>query len=220
MTTSTGEVGFNRDSNFWLDAAEFETQASAVMMCPVEELHTPDINRLESVLPLYNGDLLDGFYEDWALRERERVRNLYLSTLAQLMLYYKHHHNFDKSLTYGQQILRLDPLREEVHREVIRLYLANGQRVLAARQYETCCQLLTAELGMPPMEETQALYAQIVPEQSSPSASSQLADLPTTLSQALHHLHCTVQQFQEAQKQLRRATELVEQLSRLHYTKP
>lgn len=111
------------------------------------------------VLELYKADLLEGFYDNWALRERERLRTLYLKSL--IYQYYGFHGACESAIAYGQQILDLDPLREEIHREMMRLYLENGQRTLSLRQYEICRSTLAEELGISPMEDTQALYAQI-----------------------------------------------------------
>ena len=88
VTMPTGEVGFNRESDYWLDVAVFEAQAGRVLARPVQVMEAADAVELEHALPLYAGDLLEGFYDDWALREQERLRGLYLNSLAQLMRYY------------------------------------------------------------------------------------------------------------------------------------
>jgi DNA-binding SARP family transcriptional activator len=129
--------------------------------------------------------LLEGFYEDWALRERERLRGLYLDSLTYLMGYYRQHGAFEESLTYGQQILQVDPLREEIHRELMHLYLTNGQRALAVRQYETCCQILGAGLDLRPMAETQALLTQFVSRGGPGRIVSPVVAEPATREQAL-----------------------------------
>ena len=67
------------------------------------------------------------------------------------------------ALRCGQQILTLDPLREDVHRELIRLHLRRGHRALALHQYEQCRAVLDDELGVEPMEETRALCAALLP---------------------------------------------------------
>src|SRR5207249_2495058 len=70
---------------------------------------------------------------------------------------------YNEALAWGQRILEIEPLQEEVHREMIRIYLESGERALALRHYERCCELIEAELGVAPMEETRALYVKIVP---------------------------------------------------------
>ncbi|NJN99190.1 MAG: hypothetical protein HC875_36415, partial [Anaerolineales bacterium] len=108
------EISFNLESNHWLDIAVFEDQVSQVLARPVEAMSLMATQQLEQGLQFYIGDLLEGFYDDWALCERERLRGLYLNGLIRLMRYYQHHHDYEKSLIYGQQILQHDPLREEI----------------------------------------------------------------------------------------------------------
>ena len=54
-------------------------------------------------------ELLEGFYDDWVLRERERLRLLYLRCLRQLMHVYRQQGAFEESLACAQQILACDP---------------------------------------------------------------------------------------------------------------
>jgi DNA-binding SARP family transcriptional activator len=157
-----GEVEFNRASRYWLDVAAFEEPVRRILAAPVETIEERKMQKLRNVMQLYRGELLEGFYDDWALRERERLRTLYLNGLAYLMKYEKYQRNYENGLSYGRQILELDPLREEIHRELMRLYVENQQRPLAIRQYKACCEMLRAELDIEPMQETQALYAQIM----------------------------------------------------------
>ena len=59
---------------------------------------------------------------------------------------------------YARRWLRLDPLREEAHRQLMKLYAGTDQRPAALRQYQECVRILEEELGMPPSEETTAQY--------------------------------------------------------------
>lgn len=157
ISKQPGEVGFNLNNPYWLDVAAFEHQIGAALADPKTELVS-----LEQCLALYTGDLLEGFYEDWAIREREHQRQKYLGALGILMETAFNNGNYAKSLEFASKILAQDPLREEVHRHMMRAYVANGQRALAARQYETCRAILAAELGIEPMQETQALYESLI----------------------------------------------------------
>jgi DNA-binding SARP family transcriptional activator len=164
ISNHPGAVGFNRQSQYWLDAEVFEQEANNLFAYPSQGVNEQHVHNLERVLELYRGDLLEGFYDEWAIRERERMRSLYLRTLTFLVQYYRFQRSFEKALTYGQKILELDPIREDIHRDMMRLYLESGQRALAARQYGICQLTLAKELGVLPMEETRMLYAQIFPE--------------------------------------------------------
>jgi DNA-binding SARP family transcriptional activator len=157
-----GEVGFNKESKYWLDIEVFDQQISQALNKHFQEISLTEVVHLEKTLELYQGDLIENIFEDWALRDRERMRSLYLNCLAYLIDYYQYHGLYEKGLEYGRLILDIDPLREEIHRKIMRLYAANGQRTLAVRQFTTCRAVLAKELGIPPMEETENLYNQII----------------------------------------------------------
>ena len=162
-TLRSGEVGFNADSDHWLDVAAFE---DGLRELPHFRPETPTSNwaTAEAALSHYTGDLLEGFYEDWALRAREGLRLLYLDGLSRLLAHQAHIGALAQALATGRRILELDPLREEIHREIIRLHLRSGHRALALQQYQICHELLRDELGVEPMEETQALCRAIAPD--------------------------------------------------------
>jgi DNA-binding SARP family transcriptional activator len=210
-TNSLGEVGFNSQSEHWFDVEVFNTQTRSSLSQPVESISPADIEHLEAAIQLYTGDLLEGFYDDWALREREYMRLVYLNSLIYLMNYHKSQMAYEKSLAYGHQILALDPLREEIHRDLMRLYQASGQRSLAIHQYEVCRKTIALELGIEPMEETQTLYAQLAggsPPQAAPAADS------AGLQQVLSQLRQAGQSFEQAREQFQQALLYLERLTR------
>ena len=58
--------------------------SASALFCavPLAELGKEDVSGIEGVLTLYHGELLEGVYDEWALRERERFRSLYLNCLT------------------------------------------------------------------------------------------------------------------------------------------
>ena len=118
--------------------------------------------QLKKGLDLYRGDLLPGWYDDWLLIERERLRHLYAVGLFRLMAHFSHAGALDLAIAYGRRLLALEPLQEQVHRSMMELFMRSGHRAAALKQYAQCCDLLEEELGVEPMEETQDLYAKIV----------------------------------------------------------
>lgn len=152
-------VGFNGTSDHWLDVAAFEEGVGRHLPASTNGDRARDWSAAEDAVACYTGDLLEGFYDDWALRERERLRMLYLDCLGMLLRGHSGTGELERALRCGQQILALDPLREDIHREVIRLHMRNGHRALARQQYECCRSALEEELGVEPLEETRALCA-------------------------------------------------------------
>lgn len=211
LITPADEIGFNWDSNHWLDVLAFERQVNPVLAQPVHTLNLAAIQILEDTLRLYTGDLLESFYDDWAIREQERLRCLYLNCLEHLMRYYQYHGDSEKSLAYGQQILMREPLHEEVHREVMRLYLAGGQRALAIRQYETCRDILAQELKIAPMAETQALHTQALIPTGQPHEPASVLIKRTQWQQALTQLSLAWRGLDEAQQQFDLARQRLDQ---------
>jgi DNA-binding SARP family transcriptional activator len=109
--------------------------------------------------------------------------------------------DFEQSIAYCQEILRRDPLHEEIHRKLMRIYLESGQRTLAIRQYLLCRELLSKELGVPPLEETNMLYQHIVLS-SSPGAPEGRQPVSSEITQLAHELHLVKRSLDQANSAL------------------
>jgi DNA-binding SARP family transcriptional activator len=128
---------------------------------------TPDA--LAQAAALYRGDLLSGFaldeapFEEWLVRERERLRELAVEALARLLAQQRAGGGkAEDALHTALQLLGLDPLQEPVHRTLMRLYADGGRRGAALRQYQQCVAVLQRELGIEPETETKVLYQEIL----------------------------------------------------------
>jgi DNA-binding SARP family transcriptional activator len=210
VTSPRDEIGFNQDSDYWLDVALFEEQLGRIRTKAVNRMQPTDILQLEHAMQLYTGELLEGFYDDWALRDRERLRSMHLDSLQCLMRYYKDHDRYEDSLTCGQKILGCDPLREDVHREMMRLYLKSGQRGQAIRQYKVLRETLATELGISPMEETYDLYAHIAPLVGQRRLQAVGGAEPTSTQQAVRQLRAVAESLEQVREQLLRGIRLIE----------
>lgn len=202
-----GEIGFNWDSDHWLDLEIFETQALKLVNYSTNIISENQAKILEEAVQLYLGDLLEGLYSDWVLGERERLRNLYIKCLARLLEYHKTNLAYEPAILYGQQILRHDPLREEIHRELMRLFWFSGQRVQAIQEYETCRRTLADELGILPMPETRQLFDEII--QDANSMTSAKNSQRTCAQGEQSELEHARQQLQIAARQLESARQEV-----------
>jgi DNA-binding SARP family transcriptional activator len=207
ICTTQGEIGFNSKSEYWLDVAVFEEGVRQALAHPCEMMGAACAEKLEMAMGLYSGELLEGFYYDWALAERERLRDLYVKGLARLMRYYERQGIYDTSVMYAQKILYLDPLREEIHRDLIRLFLKTGQRVQAMQQYETCRSTLAAELNVEPMEETRMLLTQMIEPTANSRMHSVIIDQHSDLYQVVQQLQLVLQSLDATRQQLQRVIE-------------
>ena len=110
----------------------------------------------------YAGMFLEGHDSEWVLRERERLHCLYIRGQTLLMHDLTRQGRYEEALECGRAILAGDEMREVVQREVMWLYVMNGQRGEAIAQYRKCHARMKEELGIEPMSETTALYQHIL----------------------------------------------------------
>jgi DNA-binding SARP family transcriptional activator len=96
------------------------------------------------------GDLLPGWYEDWVLVERERIRQLRLHVLEVLCERLTELGRLAEAVQVGLAAVGADPLRESSHRLLIKAFLAEGNRVEALRSYRDYAQQLKSQLGLEP----------------------------------------------------------------------
>jgi DNA-binding SARP family transcriptional activator len=145
----------------WLDVNEFEQTYNLVKEKYARELTAEDFAAIQKVVALYQGDLLEGWYQNWCVFERERFQTMHLMLLDKLVQYCEVHQQFDLGLAYGGEILRHDRAYERTHRQMMRLYYMAGDRTQAIHQYERCKTALREELEVEPSQRTQELYEQI-----------------------------------------------------------
>jgi predicted ATPase/DNA-binding SARP family transcriptional activator len=112
----------------------------------------------------YGGELLPGHYEGWVLQEREWLADRYFEALGQLLAHLEQTGEISQALEYARQGVRVDLLREEAHRDLIRLLAAAGQPGAALRQYRELERLLKQELETGPSAATLALIQQLMPQ--------------------------------------------------------
>ncbi len=205
-------VQLNSRADLWLDVAEFEQAFNLVQKIPGQELDSSQAQLLQDTVQLYQGPLLEGWYQDWCLLERERLQSLYLAMLDKLMSYCEAHHDYETSLLYGMRIMCYDRARERTHRRLMRLYYLIGDRAEALRQYERCASALEEELGVGPSKSTTAIYSQIIADQldevertpAPTEANTSIDVIAPLLFELLEHLT----QFQSARSDLQKQLQM------------
>lgn len=154
-------IRLNPKADIWLDVAEFEQAFSHTKRIPGRELDSGQVRSLHEAVQLYKGHLLEGWYQDWCLFERERLQLMYLTMLDKLMSHCETQNDFGRGVWYGTRIMAIDRARERTHRRLMRLYYLDGDRTAALRQYEHCADALEEELGVKPGQRTIELLNQV-----------------------------------------------------------
>src|SRR5215216_4564226 len=149
-------VAFRPDASIWVDLIVFEQYLH-------ERTSADDADeQLRAAVELYRGDFLEDCYDDWALYERERLREQYLSAIGRLLRHDQERGAYDLALQSALRLVRADPLREEAHRALMRLYHLLGRTDDAVRAFEQCRTVLSEELGLEPEPETLSLYEELL----------------------------------------------------------
>ncbi len=209
-------VQLNSAANFWLDVAVFERTFNLVQKTPGQELDSSTAQLLQETVQLYQGPLLEGWYQDWCLLERERLQSLYLAMLDKLMSYCEVIHDYETGLLYGMRIMCYDRARERTHRRMMRLYYLLGDRAEALRQYERCAAALEEELGISPSKSTIAIYRQIQADQLDEPAPAPVEvdtspEIPVPpLLEVLGHLAQMQRSLAQLQNEVQRSIQMVE----------
>lgn len=129
--------------------------------CDCDGVTQQAAERLEAALFATEAPFMDGFDGDWTLAERERISNIRFRGMITLMHWHGGNRAYEDALQIGRSLLHQDPYREAVQIDMMWLYVLNGQRVQAIKQYEAFAAVLNKELAIEPMRETRALYDHI-----------------------------------------------------------
>lgn len=161
LVSDARSVRFEPSGSYWLDLQTFEEAM---------EVHAEDAEPtgLAEAVRLYRGDFLAGVQageslelEEWLIQEQERLRDAAVGALRDLVDHYLATGGYSLGIHHARRLLRIDPLSEESHRKLMRLYALSGRRSRALAQFEELRRLLDRELGVAPLAESEALYREI-----------------------------------------------------------
>jgi DNA-binding SARP family transcriptional activator len=99
---------------------------------------------------LVTGELLPGWYDDWVLTERERLRQTQLYALEKLAEWLTTQGRFSEAVQVALTAVQLEPLRESATRALIAVHLAERNINEAVRRFELFRADLGRELGVAP----------------------------------------------------------------------
>lgn len=136
------------------DVAEFEAEMHEAARANDDSQR---YHHLLRAVELYRGPLLPGYYEDWALAEQRRLADLHCQALRELAAQCEGAGDFGAAIQFAHKVVGVDPLDEEAHCELIRLYLAAGHRSAAESQYEELERMCREQLGHAPPAAARAM---------------------------------------------------------------
>ncbi len=146
---------FNRNMDYEYDVDAFESfLASARASNIIDE----QIALYQKAVDLVHGPYLHDMDVDWAIPERERMNQVYLSALVSLADLLFRRSRPEKALAVCQRAIEYEPTHEAAYRLSMEIYHRLGNRGAVSRMYQACQEAMEKRLGMPPSDETIELH--------------------------------------------------------------
>lgn len=185
LITDRSTLQFRPDAACWVDVVQFEDELAQA------ERQSGDASAqcLGNAVELYRQDFLADCYDDWCLRERDRLRQRYAQALQKLIRYHVERGEDSEAVRYAEVALAVDPLDESLQRQLIALQYRIGGRTPALQQYRECQRTLREELDVEPEPATTDI-AKLIDSDASADDVAEAAGLakarsPSTLPQQL-----------------------------------
>ena len=126
-------------------------------------------NEIEEQIALYKqavalviGPFLDDIYAGWAMLERDRLSQVYLTALLTLSELLLKQAQPEEALAACQRALEYDIAFEAAYALSMLIYDRMGDRASIIRTYQACVDALNRQLGLPPSNDTEQLYRRLI----------------------------------------------------------
>ncbi len=144
-------IAWNTKSEYWLDA-------SAILAGVSENASSDEqINALGQ----YRGELLPGFYDDWAVLERERLRSVYERKMTRLLDRLQEERRWTTVIEVADHWIALGLVPEAAYRATMIAYSQLGDRSKVAGTWQRLVESLRKDLGVEPSEHSRLVFEEL-----------------------------------------------------------
>ena len=144
----------------WVDIWALENWAGQIEAAD-PALSGRELTLAEKALTIYRGPFLGQEDHPWAVAPRDRARSRLVRVVTRVSRHLRETGQSDRAVTCLQKGLEVDPLGEEVYRELMDLLSELNRPAEALAVYERCQEELRAALGVAPSERTRMLYEKL-----------------------------------------------------------
>jgi serine/threonine protein kinase len=123
---------------------------------------TASMDAMLEAVDLYQGDLLPGFYNDWVILERERLREAYGRLMERLLERLIEEMRWEEVSDWAGRWIAMGHVPEPAFRALMVAHAARGNQVGVESVYQRCVDTLERELGVEPSGQTQLLHQQLM----------------------------------------------------------
>ncbi len=147
----------------WVDAWSFErlVNHSERLLQRLPDTHTNrQLSRCGTrLLSLYQGGFLEReAVQPWMLSMRERLRSKLLRHLLDVSKFWAAAQDWEQAIRCCQKGLEIEPLAEQLYRQLITCYRDAGQRAEAIACFHRCRTMLSEQLQLAPSADTLQLF--------------------------------------------------------------
>ena len=142
-----------------LDVQSFRESISTAEICGSDRER---ISYLQQAVNHYRGELLPDLYNDWLLKQREELHQLFVNALFTIGALLEDNRQYPEAIQAMNRLIQSDPLNELAYQRSMRFHVLNNDRTGALQVYHACSTVLRQELDVEPSQDTQAYYEQIL----------------------------------------------------------
>jgi LuxR family maltose regulon positive regulatory protein len=157
-----GAYQLNPELSYSIDTEEFENHILGAEKAKRENDAASLRACLEAAHALYRGEFMAGVYDDWAEERRAYYSEQHLRILNGLAKLSFKEKSWVKALKFSNEILQVDPFREDVHRLIMKIFASQGKPAKIKEQFENLQNLLKKELGVSPAVETRKTFQELL----------------------------------------------------------
>jgi predicted ATPase/DNA-binding SARP family transcriptional activator len=147
-------IGFNPDANYMLDVDVIKNDAAWARAKDEVVRNIAD----------YAGELLPGFYDEWVIFERERLRAVFELQMQLLLNRLLEDQQWADALRCGECWIARGEIPEPAYRAVMIAHHGLRDISRVSEVFHRCRDALRDELGVDPSAETRLLYERLIKE--------------------------------------------------------
>jgi DNA-binding SARP family transcriptional activator len=145
ITADKITIEFDPEAEYWLDADVLEGNGSGE-------------KDLLSTVSVYGGELLPGFFDDWAVLDRERFRATFETRIQHALDSLLEQKEWTKTLEWAERWIALGDVPEPAYRALMMANAGMGDTAGVATAFKRCETALRDDLSVEPSEQTQRLF--------------------------------------------------------------
>jgi predicted ATPase/two-component SAPR family response regulator len=154
-----GRYHFNTEREHESDVETFEQALAAARSARPAAAALPHLQR---AVAAYRGDFLAGMAAgEWAQARRDELGRSFESALLATGRLHAAAGRYQPAAAAFRRAVTHEPLNETAHRELMSCWAHLGETARAVRHYKELVELLQQQVGVPPADETTALYRRI-----------------------------------------------------------